>query len=177
MLRVSAFHSLALVALLVITGCAKKEPTAVSDTSASSPPGTATSATQSAPAAAQSTGACSYITEAEATVILGQPSKYRSTEGTSSNCIIDPVSGQGISVDFTIERNSRGIFDFLSTQKGAEKLSGLGDQAVWTGGKGMGQLAVVKGGNSMNLTISDFSGKTELKPMGQAVAQKLLAKL
>jgi hypothetical protein len=111
--------SIALAALL-LTECAKKESTTVTATSASSSSASSSSATSSTQGTASTDAAkstCSYITEAEASEVLGQPSKYRSPEGTSSNCIIDPASGEGLSVDFTVDKNT-GSFDYLSKEKG-----------------------------------------------------------
>ena len=54
-------------------------------------------------------------------------------------------------------------------------MTAVGDQAVWSGATE--QLAAVKGGSELFLTIGDLSGgNANLKPKAVAFAKKVLAK-
>lgn len=107
------------------------------------------------PAAEAPKGGCSYITEAEASEALGQPSKYRSNDG-SENCIIDPVADatqMTMSVDFTVKIGDDGAYTYLEKNKG-KPLAGVGDKAVIDGMKGMAQVAAVKGPATLSMMVS-----------------------
>jgi hypothetical protein len=136
-------------------------------------PKTPAAATEASPPQA-TRGVCSYITEAEASEILGQASKYRS-EDDSSNCIVDPVSEnppEGLSVDFSLE-NGDGSYSYLLGEK-AEPIDGLGDRAAWLPTTGM--LAVVKGSRTVSLTISSFGKRSDLKEKAVAFALKVVGR-
>jgi hypothetical protein len=105
------------------------------------------------PAAEAPKGGCSYITEAEATAALGQPSKYRSNDG-SANCIIDPVADATqttMSVDFTVKLGDDGAYTFL--EKHGKPLAGVGDKAVMEVAGPMVSVAAVKGNATLSMTI------------------------
>ncbi len=111
------------------------------------------------PAQPESKGGCSYITEAEASEVLKQPSKYRSNDG-SDNCIIDPVGEETAtttSVDFTVNKGETGGFDYLA--KDGEPLAGVGDKAVWSGPEMITQVAIVKGADELTMTLTGDAGK------------------
>lgn len=106
------------------------------------------------PAAEAAKGGCSYITEAEATQALGQPSKYRSNDG-SENCIIDPVADatqMTTSVDFKVKIGDDGAYTYLA--KNAKPLAGVGDKAVIDGAAGMAQVAVMKGTATLSMMVT-----------------------
>jgi len=105
-----------------------------------------------APAPAK--GGCSYITEAEASDALGQPSKYRANDG-DKNCVIDPVaepSATTTAVDFTVTLGDTSAYAAL--EKNAKPLPGVGDKAVIDATPMMAQVAAIKGTNSLVMTVS-----------------------
>ena len=170
-------RTLITVAALVLVGCSKdgKRDAGAGERAATSSGGgpEATSA--------RSRGICGYITEAEASRALDQPSKYRRADGTGQSCILDPVSGDvfhGVSVDFRVSRGSTGVYAFFAAQKAAEPLGGLGDRALWLpAGETRGNLVVVNGADAVSLTISDFSGKGGMKARARAFAEMVLDRL
>jgi hypothetical protein len=105
---------------------------------------------------------CSYITEAEATAALAQPSKYRSNDG-GANCVIDPVADatmNTISVDFTVKLGDTS--DYTYFEKLGKPLARVGDKAVIADeGKSIVQVAAVKGNAALIMTASG-AAKTEL---------------
>ena len=126
-------------------------------------------------------GICEYITEAEASRALDQPSKYGRADGTGQSCTLAPASGDafhGASVDFRVSRDSTDVYAFFAAQKAAEPLRGLGDRALWLpAGETRGNLVVVRGSYAVSLTISDFSGKGDLKGRARAFAERVLDRL
>ena len=168
-------RTLLVVAASVVLGCSKEGKDAGAGERAATPSG------GGAEASARPRGTCGYITESEASRILDQPSKYRSTGGTGPSCILDPMSGdafRGVSVDFRVSRGSTDVYDFFAAQKAAEPLRGLGDRALWLpAGETRGNLVVVNGVDAVSLTISDFSGKGGLKARARAFAEKVLGRL
>jgi hypothetical protein len=91
------------------------------------------------------------------------------------------VSGDafhGVSVDFRVSRGSTDVYAFFAAQKAAEPVRGLGDSALWLPARETrGNLVVVHGPNTVSLTISDFSGKGNLKARARAFAERVLDRL
>jgi hypothetical protein len=170
-------RTLIAIALSLLVGCSKdiKRDTGAGEPSAA-PSGAAAEATIARPR-----GICGYITEAEASRALDQPSKYRRADGTGQSCTLDPVSGDafhGVSVDFRVSRGSTDVYAFFAAQKAAEPVRGLGDSALWLPARETrGNLVVVHGPNTVSLTISDFSGKGNLKARARAFAERVLDRL
>jgi hypothetical protein len=173
-------RNLALIAALTLWACDKKEsPSAPTPTAATPAP---TPAPPAAPPAAaeepKKPGGCSHITEAEASDALGQPSKYRSNDPDSSNCIVEPPDGTpGIAVDFEVKPGDKGTFDYHSKVKDAQAVSGLGDKATMHGNDQMLQLAAVKKDTTLVLTMSQYGSKADLQAKAKAFAEKVLSKL
>jgi hypothetical protein len=170
-------RTLVAVALLLLVGCSKDDTRdAGAGQPSAAPSGAAAEATIARPR-----GICGYITEAEASRVLDQPSKYRRADGTGQSCVLDPASGDafhGVSVDFRVSRGSTTVYDFFAAQKAAEPLGGLGDRALWLpAGETRGNLVVVNGADAVSLTISDFSGKGNLKGRARAFAEMVLERL
>jgi len=163
---------LAVVVLWSCSGERKAEPTPA--------PGDAASPASGSAAATRPTGACGYISEADASEILDQPSKYRPHQATSPTCSITPASGdafRGTSVDFSVSRGTTRMYDFLEAQKQSEAV-GLGDRALWlAAGETRGNLVVVKGADEVSLTISDFNGAGGLKGRARTFARKVLERV
>lgn len=164
------------VALSLLVGCSKDvDRDAGAGERAAAPAGVAESTI------ARPRGICGYITEAEASRALDQPSKYRSADGTEQSCTLAPASGDafhGVSVDFRVSRDSTAVYAFFAAQKAAEQLRGLGDRALWLpAGETRGNLVVVRGPYAVSLTISDFSGKGDLKGRARAFAERVLDRL
>jgi hypothetical protein len=162
--------AVALAAILIACGSEETDRT-VEDGDTSAQSTLAGTPSESPDATAEAKGGCSYITEQEATEALGQPSKYRSNDG-SANCIIDPVTEgpKGVSVDFTVEPDSPGSWELY---KDGSAVANIGEKAMWKDGMG---LIALKGGNIVKLMISG-SGKIaspELQPKAEAFATKVL---
>ncbi len=155
----SAARVLIACAVLAACGPGRKDEVRAPAAAASS---TATATTTAAPAR----NGCSYLTEAQATAALGQPSRYRPRQPTPAACTIEPASGDvfhGTTVDYRVTRGTA-QFDFFAAQKDAQQITGLGDRAVWlSAGKTRGNLAVVRGANVVALTITDLSGHRRLE--------------
>lgn len=141
---------------------------------------TADTTKASATATAPARNGCSYLSEAQATAALGQPSRFRPHQPTPAACTIEPASGDvfhGTTVDYRVARGSA-QFDFLAAQKDAEKITGLGDRAVWLGaGKTRGNLAVTRGNTAVLVTITDLSGHRQLEQKARDFARLILEHL
>ena len=133
-------------------------------------------ATTSAPAR----NGCSYLTESQASAALGQPSRFRPRQPSPAACTIEPASGDvfhGTTVDYRVAQGSA-QFDFFAAQKNAEKITGLGDRAVWLGaGKTRGNLAVTHGNTAVLVTITDLSGHRQLEQKARDFARLVLEHL
>lgn len=138
-------------------------------------------APSTAPTAARPQGACGYISEADASSALDQPSTFRPHAPTSQTCALAPASGdafRGVSVDFRVSQGTTRMYDFLAAQKQSEAVGGVGDRARWLpAGATRGNLVVVKGPYELALTISDFSGAGGLQSRARAFAQKVLERM
>ncbi|HUP64587.1 MAG TPA: hypothetical protein VM557_04840 [Thermoanaerobaculia bacterium] len=133
----------------------------------------ATTTAGAAETAAARTPPCDWITEAEATEALGQPSKYRSaTDDGSSNCIIDPVAdGSGISVDFKVTDD---VDAWNYESMNAPTISDLGDAAVWSSPT----LAVKKGDRYLIAYFSRTGApEGDLRTPAIAFAEKIVPKM
>ena len=161
---------LTLVLALGLVSCTQED--AVEETSAEATPTASGTKVPEAPAAAR-TPPCDWITEAEATEALGQPSKYRSaTDDGSSNCIIDPVAeGSGVSVDFKVTDDVN-AWNYESTN--APTISDLGDAAVWNSPT----LAVKKGDRYLIAYFSRLGApEGDLRTTAIAFAEKIIPKM
>lgn len=159
---------LSTLSLLLVLGCAGEQP---AEREATIPGASVTAAP--ADTAATHTPPCSWITEAEATEALGQPSKYRNAEDEgSSSCIIDPVTeGSGISVDFQVTDDQDA---WKSASDNATTISGLGDVAVWN----PPTIAVKKGDRYLIAYVSRMGApEGDLKTPAIAFAQKIVPKM
>jgi hypothetical protein len=161
------------LALWACSKDAKRGPAAGGD-SAAAP-------SAAAPTAERPQGACGYISEADASSALDQPSTFRPHAPTSQTCALAPASGdafRGVSVDFRVSQGTTRMYDFLAAQKQSEAVGGAGDRARWLpAGETRGNLVVVKGPYELALTISDFSGAGNLKERARAFAKKVLEQL
>jgi hypothetical protein len=144
---------------------------------ASAPGAAAGAAAGSAPAR----GGCSYITEAEASIALEQPSRYRRQQPGGPTCSIEPVLADafhGTTVSYRIARGTTAQYDFFAAQKRAESIGGVGDRALWlAAGETRGNLVVVSGSDVVTVAITDFSGKGDLRDRARAFARKVLSHL
>ena len=123
---------------------------------------------------------CSYLSESQASAALGQPSRYRLRQPTQAACTIEPASGDvfhGTTVDYRVAQGSA-QYDFLAAQKDAERITGLGDRAVWlAAGKTRGNLAVTRGNAAVLVTITDLSGHRQLEQKARDFARLVLEHL
>jgi len=173
MIRIS-IPLVSVAAVSVVVACMKGPDRSATDRTITTASSTATAA--SAPAR----NGCSYLSEAQASAALGQPSRYRPRQPTPAACTIEPASGDvfhGTTVDYRVAPGSA-QFDFLAAQKDAEKITGLGDRAVWLGaGKTRGNLAVIRGNTALLVTITDLSGHRQLEQKARDFARLVLEQL
>jgi len=147
---------------------------------ARAPAAPASSTATATPTAPPARNGCSYLTEAQASAALGQPSRYRPRQPTTAACTIEPASGDvfhGTTVDYRVTQGTA-QFDFIAAQKDAMKITGLGDRAVWlAAGKTRGNLAVIRGSTVVSLTITDLSGHRQLEQKARDFARLVLEHL
>lgn len=140
----------------------------------------ATAASSTATAALPARNGCSYLTEAQASGALGQPSRFRPRQPSPAACTIEPASGDvfhGITVDYRVAQG-KAQFDFIAAQKDAQTVTGLGDRAAWLpAGKTRGNLAVIRGGTAVLVTITDLSGHRQLEQKARDFARLVLEHL
>lgn len=133
-----------------------------------------------APAAVARSG-CGFITEAEASVALAQPSRYRREPSGGPTCSVEPAlvdAFHGTTVNYRIARGSTAQFDFFAAQKRSQPVGGLGDRALWlAAGNTRGNLVVVHGSDVVTVTITDFSAKGRLQQRARAFAEKVLGRM
>ena len=169
----AAARVLVVCAVIAACGPGRKDEVRAPAAAASS---TATTTATTPPAR----NGCSYLTEAQATAALGQPSRYRPRQPTPAACTVEPASGDvfhGTTVDYRVAQGTA-QFDFLAAQKDAQKITGLGDRAVWlSAGKTRGNLAVIRGSNVVSLTITDLSGHRQLEQKARDFARLVLEHL
>jgi hypothetical protein len=167
-------HLIAVPSVFVVVACMKGPDRAATDRAPAAPSSTASAASTSA-----RTG-CNYLSEAQASSALGQPSRYRPRQPTPAGCTIEPASGDvfhGTTVDFRVAPGTA-QYDFLAAQKDADKITGLGDRAVWLGaGRTRGNLAVVRGNTAVLITITDLSGHRQLEQKARDFARLVLEHL
>ncbi len=156
--------SVAIVALLALaTGCGGEKDKPKKQEPATAGPAPSAGAPAPAPASPPQARegklvGCTFITEAEASEALGQPSKYRSNDGESANCLIDPADEKnkmsGWTVDFTVSRDM-GRYDYGT--KHGKSVEGVGDKAVFS----LSSLVVVKGDYVVAITATSMSGDAD----------------
>lgn len=138
------------------------------------------SASPGRPAAAAVSG-CGFITETEASTALGQPSRYRRGAASAQSCTIEPMSGDafhGVTVSYRIIRGNTAQYDFFAAQKQSQPVTGLGDRALWLpAGATRGNLVLVTGADVVSISISDFSGRADLRRRAVAFAGRVLGRL
>lgn len=159
-----------LVFLVLLFACAKtQESSAPTTTSAAAPePPKQTWGT---------TGPCSWLTDAEVSEALGQPSKS-TVDTENNNCKVDPADKTGTVKLFYRVADNTGAYSFNKAFKDAEDVTGIGDKAVWSGSS----LAVVKGTRCLNVVLSPADEKkkpqkSEMKAKALALAQKIVERM
>jgi hypothetical protein len=167
-------HLVCIPSVFFVVACMKGPDRSASDRSATTASSTTTAAS------APGRNGCSYLSEAQASSALGQPSRYRPRQPTPAGCTIEPASGDvfhGTTVDFRVAPGTA-QYDFLAAQKDADKITGLGDRAVWLGaGSTRGNLAVVRGNTAVLVTITDLSGHRQLEQKARDFVRLVLEHL
>lgn len=142
---------------------------------------TAVSADRAEAPAASARSGCGFITEAEASVALAQPSRYRREPSGRPTCSVEPAlvdAFHGTTATYRIARGSTAQYDFFAAQKRSQPVDGLGDRALWLpAGTTRGNLVVVHGADVVTVTISDFSAKGKLQERARAFARKVLGRM
>ena len=130
------------------------------------------------PATASVTGACTFISEADASAALEQPSRYRNTQAGVESCILEPSSGDvfhGTTVEYRLTRGSTAQYDFIAAQQPSLPVMGLGDRALWlSAGDTRGNLVVVAGSTVVNLIITDFDHRGDIQKRARAFAKRVV---
>jgi hypothetical protein len=141
----------------------------------------ATAADRARALAAPPRSGCGFITEAEASVALAQPSRYRREASGGPTCSIEPALGDafhGATATYRVSRGSTAQYDFFAAQKSAQPVGGLGDRALWlAAGATRGNLVVVHGTDVVTVTISDFSARGKLQARARAFVEKVLGRM
>jgi hypothetical protein len=120
------------------------------------------------------TGCAVWVTEAEASEALGQPTRYR--PAGPNQCILDPAGGGGISLEFVINQDVSGFYQQTSAPL-AEMLGGVGDRAVWNPGERL--LTVVKDKRRLAISVqgSPESGVKGLRQKTSALARIIVERM
>lgn len=185
------------VAVLVsLVACGKSDkaneaPTATGST-APTPPLENTAAAIPTPPATGGKQACAYLSEADASSIIGQPMKHQNDYDDS--CEILPVKEEDaddgqpyLTIAFKLTPASTGAYDYANSQKSPTKtaVDGVGDKAVQDNVMpGLVQISVAKGSKSFLITVTDrgYHNKpptdgAKLLSMAKAAATKVASKL
>lgn len=158
--------------ILVLASCGQTE----TSTQSSSP---TSSAAAVAPAPASSygkDGPCSWLTDAEVSELLGQPSKS-SIDKENKNCNVDPADANGkVKLYYRVADNT-GAYSFMHAFKDSQVFTNLGDKAVWSNGG----LAAVKGKRCVNIGISATKGakvpEADLQQQAARVAHAIIERM
>ncbi|CAA9263238.1 MAG: hypothetical protein AVDCRST_MAG77-2709 [uncultured Chloroflexi bacterium] len=165
-------------------------PAACGPTSATSPasPGAAgavapTAAARVAPAQAGGRG-CPPATRADASAALGKEAMEGEREGEDKCFFAAADTRTAPATEYvdvavtkhTSDADARVFFEAASGRSGTEKLSGLGDAAIFTRDGDNGRVLVLKGRTSVLVAITS---KVQADPRGalQQLAQAVLAKI
>ena len=130
---------------------------------------------------AQAVDPCTLLTVAEVNSVVGMKSlPGRPYLGSKIICLFSPdtsaFSGQPV-VNLMVQN----LVMFQGQKNmGPHPVSGIGDEAYWTGGDNYAKLEVRKGSRAFSVTVS--LGKTsrtaqQLEQMEEALARKVLARL
>lgn len=181
------------VVLVSLVACGKsdKDKEAPATTgSAAAAPKEHTSAAAPATPPAGGKKACGYLSEEDASSIMGQPMKHKNDYEDS--CEILPANQAddgppGMSIMLNIDAKSTSTYDYMNGQASPTKapVDGVGDRAVLDHAMpGLVQIAVAKGSRSFLITLTDptLLGKppadsAKLGPMAKAAAAKVASKL
>ena len=169
------------LALLGLAACGREDVPAT-DTPASEPTQEASAGDESSATAAATPveADCPWLTDAEATEILGAPVTVTQPAGNQAVCDVPYVSGvPGVGLvvregGFTLDQ-TRSPFESMGT---AETVEGLGDEASWiVQTETQRYLFVAKGDNVVQVTMSTAMPRTDLKEKGEAIARAVLTHL
>ena len=129
---------------------------------------------------ARASTACGWITEAEASRALGQPSVYGKSDDGGVSCIIEPAEpteGTTLSVDLRVEENGTYRFDYYASMKGIRPVANLGDRAAWMAGDMTGTLLVAKGPNTLMVTLSGTRSGPAMRAKAIALAGVIVERM
>jgi hypothetical protein len=129
--------------------------------------------------------ACGYLTEAEATAILGAPAKYvgdNPMDPEVSGCEVTTSTDDKLGLTAGFEFAEADAYELGVTQIGAqdqkpEAVPDLGEKATWIGSDVMSRVLVLKNGRTMSLHLSEPYGKAGPKDTSVALAAKIAARM
>ena len=130
--------------------------------------------------ASPKTGPCWYLSEGEASELLGQPVVYRQAR-TPGTCNIGPADGSTnpqLSLVISVDNDVASYSNYVSREDAAI-VAGIGERAVWTAGN---TLVAVKGDKRLLMTLTDSHTPStvteqELQSKAVAIAEKIVAKM
>jgi hypothetical protein len=169
-------RSIAVLALVILTACGEKTSESTKKKPDETTPDATTAATTSSVASNSATPGqpCSYITEAEATEIMGHPMKFNA-EARPGECNFISASGdQTKSMSFQIAGGTV-FYDAMASAVGNEPLSAIGDKAVLVPTTNM--VAAVKGGHSYLGGVYEGGDMAKAKPKSVELAKKVVARM
>ena len=164
--------------LLVSAGCQKeeaKEPVAFRE----APPvdraggaGEAEEATEDAPIVFQAVEkrACDFLTEAEASELVGVTLAYRRQNRTE--CKLESKDLAPVTVTMNLLPGGANELSIYKDAKGAERVSGLGNDAVWA----LSTMVAEKGGRSASVAVHTAREGVDRKKVAHAVLEKVLSR-
>jgi hypothetical protein len=121
-------------------------------------------------------GPCSWLTDAEISDLIGQPSKT-AVDPETKNCNITPADANGTTKGFYTVRDNHGAYAFTKAMKTAEDLQGVGDMAVWDDGF----IGGAKGARGFSVRLESATAKkvdaSNYKPQAIALAKKIAERL
>lgn len=133
------------------------------------------------PAAVRAHGPCSWLTESEATTLLGQRMAVQS-EKTDGECVMIPKGPTGdtaLTIAFKVDDDTKSYNAFVQRDD-ASMIAGVGDRAVWnTQGH---SVIVVKGGKRLFLRVDDAKTppqltESDLQQKAVTLAEKIVPKM
>ena len=163
-----------LLSIFLLVSCSPETPT-TSDTVAAEPPAAAAeTAAGEATEGGLGAGPCAYMSEAEASTIMGHTMKF--VEGNDrSQCTLHSASGDRTkSMSFQVTPGTM-AYDQTAAAPGHEKVSGVGENAVVSPVTNL--VVAVKGGRSYMGGVFDAAAPESVQPKSIELAKRVTARM